>query len=219
MDCRFNWGLAVKSKCERILKFLDDGGVLREERQRARRLTCGINGYGSFSQRTSSSEAQSFGESICNSFERCNSQCNKYTEQEDSDSSTAEGFAGFGKNRSSSNSEFYMDSETSVTATEKDEFTMMPLNEKIQGSDLRKENTENDNFINIEKQKTGPTKILTEKENDDQWIPGLESKPLLGADKNQQFRYADSHLEACNNHPFIHIEAHAEDGLLSSRLR
>ncbi|KAB2080927.1 hypothetical protein ERO13_A05G095900v2 [Gossypium hirsutum] len=50
----FNWGLAVRNKSERILKLLQKGPVLKEERARARKLTRGIQGFGSFSYRSSS---------------------------------------------------------------------------------------------------------------------------------------------------------------------
>ncbi|KAE8728003.1 U-box domain-containing protein kinase family protein isoform 1 [Hibiscus syriacus] len=54
----FNWGLAVRKKSERVLKLLEKGPVLKEERNRARKLTRGIKGFGSFSQRSSSSSTQ-----------------------------------------------------------------------------------------------------------------------------------------------------------------
>ncbi|XP_054811492.1 epsin-3-like [Prosopis cineraria] len=49
----FNWGLNVRKKADRILKLLEEGHVLKEERDRARRLSKGIQGFGSFSQRSS----------------------------------------------------------------------------------------------------------------------------------------------------------------------
>ncbi|KAK8598481.1 hypothetical protein V6N13_094450 [Hibiscus sabdariffa] len=48
----FNWGLAVRKKSERVLKLLEKGPVLKEERNRARKLTRGIKGFGSFPQRS-----------------------------------------------------------------------------------------------------------------------------------------------------------------------
>ncbi|KAK9070475.1 hypothetical protein SSX86_010877 [Deinandra increscens subsp. villosa] len=49
---RFNWGLRVREKSERILKLLEeDRTFLKEERCRARKLTSGIKGFGSFTQR------------------------------------------------------------------------------------------------------------------------------------------------------------------------
>lgn len=49
----FNWGFAVRKKSERILKLLEKGPYLKEERTRARKLTCGIKGFGSFCERNS----------------------------------------------------------------------------------------------------------------------------------------------------------------------
>ncbi|KAI3470710.1 hypothetical protein Pfo_027373 [Paulownia fortunei] len=50
-DKGFNWGLSVKKKSERIMELLEDRSYLKEERARARKLTVGIKGFGSFSQR------------------------------------------------------------------------------------------------------------------------------------------------------------------------
>ncbi|KAF5751461.1 ENTH/VHS family protein [Tripterygium wilfordii] len=52
----FNWGLAVRKKSERILKLLEKGPLLKEERDRARKITREIQGFGSFSQRSSSTQ-------------------------------------------------------------------------------------------------------------------------------------------------------------------
>lgn len=46
--CRFNWGLSVKNKSERVVNLLQDRSYLKEERARARKLTVGIKGFGSF---------------------------------------------------------------------------------------------------------------------------------------------------------------------------
>lgn len=48
--CRFNWGLSVKKKSERVMKLLEDRSYLKEERARTRKLTVGIKGFGSFGQ-------------------------------------------------------------------------------------------------------------------------------------------------------------------------
>lgn len=51
MKCRFNWGLSVKNKAERVVSLLQDRSYLKEERARARKLTVGkIKGFGSFNQ-------------------------------------------------------------------------------------------------------------------------------------------------------------------------
>ncbi|KAK4408569.1 Clathrin interactor EPSIN 1 [Sesamum angolense] len=52
----FNWGLNVRKKSERILKLLEKSPLLREERDKARKISRGIQGFGSFSLRTSSGQ-------------------------------------------------------------------------------------------------------------------------------------------------------------------
>ncbi|KAI3806399.1 hypothetical protein L1987_22304 [Smallanthus sonchifolius] len=49
----FNWGLNVRTKSERILKFLNNLSILKEERAKARKLSRGIEGFGSFNHRNS----------------------------------------------------------------------------------------------------------------------------------------------------------------------
>ncbi|KAL2239764.1 UNVERIFIED_CONTAM: Clathrin interactor EPSIN 1 [Sesamum indicum] len=65
----FNWGLNVRKKSERILKLLEKGPLLREERDKARKISRGIQGFGSFCLRTSSGQ-----ETPPKVFDRCNSQ-------------------------------------------------------------------------------------------------------------------------------------------------
>lgn len=54
----FNWGLTVKYKTQRVLNLLDNRQHLNEERDRARKLSRGIQGFGSFnlSQLSSASD-------------------------------------------------------------------------------------------------------------------------------------------------------------------
>ncbi|EXC30502.1 hypothetical protein L484_010750 [Morus notabilis] len=49
----FNWGLRVNKLCDRVLKLIKNSVFLDEERARARNLTRGIEGFGSFIQRSS----------------------------------------------------------------------------------------------------------------------------------------------------------------------
>ncbi|KAK7295732.1 hypothetical protein RJT34_18644 [Clitoria ternatea] len=49
----FNWGLSVRKLSERILKLLRNKDFLKEERSKARHVSSGIKGFGSFSQRSS----------------------------------------------------------------------------------------------------------------------------------------------------------------------
>lgn len=48
----FNWGLSVRKLSERILKLLRNKEFYKEERARARQLSRGIEGFGSFNQRS-----------------------------------------------------------------------------------------------------------------------------------------------------------------------
>ncbi|KAL7085156.1 hypothetical protein ACP275_14G264200 [Erythranthe tilingii] len=80
----FNWGLNVRNKCERTLKLLEKGPILKEEREKARKISIGIQGFGSFSHRTSSGQEINQ-ESLLKAFDRCNSQFNDHTfDQQDS---------------------------------------------------------------------------------------------------------------------------------------
>ncbi|XP_065872324.1 ENTH domain-containing protein C794.11c-like [Euphorbia lathyris] len=56
----FNWGLSVKNLCARILKLLESELFLREERAKARKLTRGIEGFGSFSDHGNFQESNKF---------------------------------------------------------------------------------------------------------------------------------------------------------------
>ncbi|CAK9327034.1 unnamed protein product [Citrullus colocynthis] len=49
----FNWGISVRKRSERILNLLDKGSLLKSERDKARKLTREILGFGSFSPRGS----------------------------------------------------------------------------------------------------------------------------------------------------------------------
>ncbi|PKI61708.1 epsin-3 [Punica granatum] len=72
----FNWGLAVRKKSERVLKLLEQMSLLKEEREKARKLTRGIQGFGSFSQRAARSTQGILKESSLPSYVRSNSDFN-----------------------------------------------------------------------------------------------------------------------------------------------
>ncbi|KAF9590909.1 hypothetical protein IFM89_000165 [Coptis chinensis] len=48
----FNWGLTVRKKSERVQKLLERGPLLKEERDRSRKISRGIEGFGSFCNRS-----------------------------------------------------------------------------------------------------------------------------------------------------------------------
>ncbi|GAY40183.1 hypothetical protein CUMW_050080 [Citrus unshiu] len=77
---QFNWGLAVRKKSDRILKLLEKGSLLKEERDRARKLTRGIQGFGSLCQRSSAKGI--LRESSRGTFDRCNSQFTNFENEE-----------------------------------------------------------------------------------------------------------------------------------------
>lgn len=81
--CRFNWGLSVRKLSDTVLKLLEDTVFLKEERDRARNLTRGIQGFGSFSQQHSSFTDSSLKELSLKTYERCNSHYNDHQSRED----------------------------------------------------------------------------------------------------------------------------------------
>ncbi|KAG6629213.1 hypothetical protein I3843_14G069600 [Carya illinoinensis] len=84
----FNWGLAVRKKAERVMKLLEKGPLLKEERDRARSVTRGIQGFGSFSQRSFPAPGMLTESSSVTTFGRSNSQFNSQ-ENEESQISTS----------------------------------------------------------------------------------------------------------------------------------
>ncbi|KAL8092251.1 uncharacterized protein LOC141693827 isoform X2 [Apium graveolens] len=78
----FNWGLNVRLKSEKILMLLEEGSLLKEERNRARKVSRGIEGFGSFSQRTSSAQGI-LSESPVTKYARSKSQFIENGDQED----------------------------------------------------------------------------------------------------------------------------------------
>ncbi|KAL5716685.1 hypothetical protein ACHQM5_009815 [Ranunculus cassubicifolius] len=52
----FNWGLTVRKKSERVQTLLERGPLLKEERQKARKISRGIEGFGSFKSYTTSTK-------------------------------------------------------------------------------------------------------------------------------------------------------------------
>ncbi|KAK4408831.1 Clathrin interactor EPSIN 1 [Sesamum angolense] len=73
----FDWGLIVEKKCERVLKLLEKGPDWKEERDRARKVSRGIQGFGSFCHRDSSAGHDILPESSLKAFGRCNSELNQ----------------------------------------------------------------------------------------------------------------------------------------------
>ncbi|CAN7022140.1 hypothetical protein BRARA_F01806 [Brassica rapa] len=74
----FNWGLSVRRKSEKVLRLLEKGDLLKEERKRARELSRGIQGFGSFNRKPSKSEVLQESSSCM----KCNSNFTKYIEDD-----------------------------------------------------------------------------------------------------------------------------------------
>ncbi|XP_055815613.1 epsin-3-like [Solanum dulcamara] len=68
----FNWGSSVRNMSERVIKLLEDRSFLKEEKQRARKVTVGIKGFGSFCTRSVSGE-ESMEDAISERYLRSNS--------------------------------------------------------------------------------------------------------------------------------------------------
>ncbi|XP_009618904.1 epsin-3 isoform X1 [Nicotiana tabacum] len=81
----FNWGLNVRNKSERILKLLENGQLLKDERNTARKISRGIEGFGSFNIRIKSGEGI-LEESVIKPYGRSNSQFNDHGNEEDENS-------------------------------------------------------------------------------------------------------------------------------------
>lgn len=74
----FNWGLSVRRKSEKVLRLLEKGDLLKEERKRARELSRGIQGFGSFNRKPSKNEVLQESSSC----RKCNSNFTKYIEDD-----------------------------------------------------------------------------------------------------------------------------------------
>ncbi|MCD7467123.1 hypothetical protein HAX54_004397 [Datura stramonium] len=78
----FNWGLSVRKMSERVMELLEDRNLLKEERQRARKVTVGIKGFGSFYKRPISGE-ESMKDAISERYLRSNSHFTDCQNKED----------------------------------------------------------------------------------------------------------------------------------------
>ncbi|KAM3376925.1 ENTH domain-containing protein 11c [Capsicum galapagoense] len=68
----FNWGSSVRNMSDRVIELLEDRSLLKEERQRARKVSVGIKGFGSFCNRPVTGE-ESMKEAISERYIRSNS--------------------------------------------------------------------------------------------------------------------------------------------------
>lgn len=188
----FNWGLAVRKKSERILKLLEKGPLLLEERERARKLTRGIQGFGSFCQRTCSTQ------SILEDFSfkpygRCNSQ------PENQENEATEGELTKNAGASGQNTDDVRVIPSSAKVTENSSGGDDALLEIYRSGTSFKENMEPSNEANaVQKHK---------------WNCIKESRPLLDGERD----YFNSAVDAEGDHPFNHAVHECSDSLIPVR--
>ncbi|XP_010253185.1 PREDICTED: epsin-3 [Nelumbo nucifera] len=196
----FNWGLAVRRKSERVLKLLDKGPLLKEERNQARKLTRGIEGFGSFCQRSSSADGSFKGSYLS----RSNSiYCNPGN-QDDQFSSSKE--ADLTQNAKKTQST-YEDCNVVLDNPTKDSSS---CNVSNQGRRLDKYDDEISSKENIAPTKQMEDLLVEELEDQDNT---RESKPLLGGQMDElKIEYSVE-----KDHPFNHTENQITASLLFTR--
>ncbi|GLT67063.1 hypothetical protein SLA2020_393960 [Shorea laevis] len=188
----FNWGLTVRKKSERILKLLEKGPVLKEERDRARKLTRGIKGFGSFLQRSSSTKGILHDSSSL--YGRCNSQ---YENQENQLSEPVDGGSLIQKlgNSQKRNEDAALKSENKLENLESSSFGD---EQEVQVPEFQKTCKEN---------------VAPDREEVHKWTAIGESNPLLGG-MNEGIRTG---FLMENDHPlFNNSENHMAGSLLSA---
>lgn len=195
-SCRFNWGLAVRKKSERILKLLQKGPLLKEERDRARKLSRGIQGFGSFCQRSSSTQGV-LRETPIVGYGRSNSEFHSHESQENQLLSSKEENLTF-KSENSSQSQ----GKLNLTI----EYRTETENSNSLGSF--------DNHQVAEKTEINfKENLAPKKEETHRWNCTGESNPLLD-DKNIETRNGNSTED--DDHPFNETGYQASASLLSA---
>ncbi|KAI3461537.1 hypothetical protein Pfo_031267 [Paulownia fortunei] len=181
----FNWGLNVRKKSERTLKLLEKGPLLKEERDKARKISRGIEGFGSFCLRTSSGQEVPQ-ESSLKAFDRCNSQFNEHTNQEDF---------------------FLAPNENGIIKT-KTEKPLPPTSPKTENLSTENLSTQVDSKENLAVNE----RVLAKEVNEGSWNCTGESKPLLGEQKHE----SRINTSTEDHHPFDDAEHQTALSLLST---
>ncbi|KAL3518197.1 hypothetical protein ACH5RR_020786 [Cinchona calisaya] len=183
----FNWGLNVRKKSQRILKLLDDRPFLKEERNRSRMVSRGIEGFGSFCNRNSSDQGV-LQESSMKSFAKCNSKFNEHGNQEDS-------LAFFDNEKQEITQQ--ASTENSISLSNSDDQLML----------------ENDNARTSFKQKMTSKEEVPHEESEE-WDSAKESNALL-SEQEADLRMKNVAIE--DDHPFNLNDHLNSLSLLSSR--
>ncbi|XP_057955116.1 ENTH domain-containing protein C794.11c [Malania oleifera] len=181
----FNWGLTVRKKSERILMLLEQGPLLKEERDRARKLTRGIQGFGSFSHTSYSAQAV-LQEASVGAYERSNSHFNNHGNQENQSPSLTDGGS----------------IKTSIERSESSHEDAVLVSGKIMGNSNSSNGFYNGELLGKSKTQTSfkenmaPKEELLREGELHQWDCLGEPKPLLGGEKNEPgtpIAYEDHH--------------------------
>ncbi|WJZ88875.1 hypothetical protein VitviT2T_008138 [Vitis vinifera] len=187
----FNWGLTVRKKSERVLKLLQKGPLLKEERNRARKLTRGIKGFGSFTQKSSSAQGILRESSFHG---RCTSHLSDDENQLTSDEGSTR--RGVGKSQQ----------------TQEDN-AILAVGEKAENSNTWGSFSNGDILKKCENQTSFKENMVLVVRDLHEWSCTGESKPLLDGNRNEP-RTAVSVDE---DHPFNHAENQTTASLLSTR--
>ncbi|XP_061354193.1 epsin-3-like [Gastrolobium bilobum] len=191
----FNWGLTVRKKSERIMKLLEEGALLKEERNHARRLSRGIQGFGSFCQRSTPAQGILREKSLPTTLGRCNSDFNNHEDQENQSSCSNNGVDIVTVKSPTHQGGIFKSPDSVETKRYQDDLGNNQMFQKSETSS--KENME------------------PSKEEFHLWSLKGESKPLLDCDEE------DSRLgifTGKDDHPFNSTtEMHATASLLSAR--
>ncbi|XP_040992230.1 epsin-3-like [Juglans microcarpa x Juglans regia] len=189
----FDWGLAVRKKSERILKLVEKGPLLKEERDRARNVTRGIQGFGSFSQQSSPAKGMLTESSSVTTFGRSNSQFNSQENQDNQFSISNKGLTKEVKKSQQSHEVIMFQSGNKVVNERSwDSLCNCQVHEKAETLTSYKEN------------------LAPKKEELHRWNFTGESNPLLDGKKNEP-RIEMSMEE---DHPFTGTENQTTASLL-----
>ncbi|TKY48422.1 Epsin-2 protein [Spatholobus suberectus] len=197
-DSGFNWGLNVRKKSERILKLLEEGTLLKEERNRARRLSRGIQGFGSFSHRSTQAQGVLREKSLPTTFGRCNSDYNSNDHQENQS---------FGSNHCLDTAAVKSPSPSHQGGI------LKSLDDSVETDSYLDD--QGNNQMHQKSETSSKENMTPSKEEFHLWNLKGESNPLLDGSQEDDSRLVMYIAE--DDHPFNSTEMHAISSLLSSR--
>ncbi|KAK7404576.1 hypothetical protein VNO78_05529 [Psophocarpus tetragonolobus] len=196
-DTGFNWGLTVRKKSERIMKLLEEGTLLKEERKNARRLSRGIEGFGSFSHRSTPAPGILREKSTPTMLGSYDSNFNNHEDQENQSSC--------------SNNGVNMDT-VAVKSPSHQGGTFNSL-VGVETKGYQEDNLGNNQVL--QKSETSSKENMEpSKEEFHLWNLNGESKPLLDCEEDSRL---GNIRRTEDDHPFTSTEMHSSASLLSAR--